>query len=67
MVERFVKWAIDMRAVLDLLSHPSIMSVEDPRFETYDLICKLVKDAGDRAAVVGLDTIAQAVRPTTDS
>jgi len=33
--------------------------VEDPTFETVKLICDLVKDAGDKAAVVGLDAMAE--------
>jgi hypothetical protein len=35
--------------------------VEDPTFEAVKLICDLVKDAGDKATVVGLDTIAKCV------
>ena len=42
----------------DFLAHPSCLVVEDPTFETVKLICDLVKDAGDKAAVVGLDTMA---------
>lgn len=59
MVERNVQWAIEHRGVFDLLGHPSIMYVEDPEFRTYDLICDLVNQASDRAAIVGLDTIAK--------
>jgi peptidoglycan/xylan/chitin deacetylase (PgdA/CDA1 family) len=59
MVERNVQWAIEHRGVFDLLGHPSIMYVEDPEFRTYELICDLVNQAGDRAAIVGLDTIAK--------
>jgi peptidoglycan/xylan/chitin deacetylase (PgdA/CDA1 family) len=59
MVERNVQWAIEHRGVFDLLGHPSIMYVEDPEFRTYELICDLVNQAGDRAAIVGLDTIAE--------
>ena len=62
MVERNVRWAIEHRAVFDLLGHPSIMSIEDPEFRTYELICALVREAGDRAAIVGLDTIARRVK-----
>ena len=61
MVEKAVQWAIDHRAVFDLLGHPSIMYVEDPEFRTYELVCDLVNQAGDRAAIVGLDTIAERV------
>jgi peptidoglycan/xylan/chitin deacetylase (PgdA/CDA1 family) len=62
MVEKAVAWTIEHGAVFDLLGHPSIMYVEDPEFRTYDLICEMVNDAGDRAAIVGLDTIAQHVK-----
>ena len=62
MVEQSVAWTIEHRAVFDLLGHPSIMYVEDPEFKTYDLICKMVNQAGNRAAIVGLDTIARRVK-----
>jgi peptidoglycan/xylan/chitin deacetylase (PgdA/CDA1 family) len=61
MVERAVRWAIERRAVFDLLGHPSIMYVEDPQFRTYELVCGLVKQAADRAQIVGLDAIARRV------
>jgi hypothetical protein len=35
------------------------MYVEDPNFETFKLICDLVKQAGDKAEIVGLSTIAK--------
>ena len=63
MVEKAVRWTIEHGAAFDLLGHPSIMHVEDPKFQTYDLICDLVDEAGDRAAIVGLDTIARRVKP----
>lgn len=53
-----VEWAIETGSVFDLLAHPSCLVVEDPNFETIKLICDLVKRAGDRATIVGLDTIA---------
>lgn len=53
-----VEWAIDTGGVFDLLAHPSCLVVEDPTFETIKLICDLVNSAGERAAIVGLDTIA---------
>ena len=58
-----VEEAIKTGGVFDFLAHPSCLVVEDPTFETVKLICDLVKDAGDRAAVVGLDTIAKTVVP----
>lgn len=54
-----VEWAIQRNAVFDFLAHPSCLVVEDPGFETIKMICKLVKEAGDRAEIVGLDAIAK--------
>jgi peptidoglycan/xylan/chitin deacetylase (PgdA/CDA1 family) len=56
-----VDWAIATGGVFDLLAHPSCLVVEDPTFESIKLICDLVRDAGDKAAIVGLDTIGQSV------
>jgi hypothetical protein len=53
-----VEWAIERRAVFDFLGHPSCLCVTDPEFRTIDLICDLVRKAGDRAAIVGLDQLA---------
>jgi hypothetical protein len=58
-VRRGVEWALDNRAVFDFLGHPSCLYVVDPEFKTVDLICGLVKAAGDRAALVDLGTIAR--------
>lgn len=52
------EWAIEHRAVFDLLSHPSVLYPNDPEFKTVELVCALVKEAGNRAAIVDLDTIA---------
>ncbi len=56
-----VEWAIENRAVFDLLVHPSCLVVEDPDFRIVRLICELVRAAGDRAAIVTLDRIADSV------
>ena len=53
-----VEWAIEHRAVFDLLSHPSVLYPNDPDFKVIELVCDLVKQAGERAAIVDLDTIA---------
>jgi len=60
-VRESVEWAIEHRAVFDFLAHPSCMYVVDPEFKTIELICELVNKHSDRAAIVGLDTIAQHV------
>jgi peptidoglycan/xylan/chitin deacetylase (PgdA/CDA1 family) len=57
-----VEWAIENRTVYDFLSHPSCLYVTDPKMEVFDLICNLVKKAGDRAVLVSLDTIAERVK-----
>ena len=57
-----VEWAIENRAVFDFLAHPSCLYVVDPQFKAIELICDLVKQAGDRARIVGLDTIAKRVK-----
>ena len=58
-VEKSVSWVIDNGAVYDYEAHPSVLLVEDPKFKTIDLICEMVRQAGKRAAIVGLDTIAR--------
>jgi hypothetical protein len=47
--------------VFDLLAHPSVLYPNDPEFRAVELVCDLVKQAGDRAALVDLDTIAKRV------
>lgn len=53
-----VEWAIENRAVYDFLAHPAVLYAKDPEFKAIELICDLVKKAGDRAAIVDLDVIA---------
>ena len=50
--------AVRTGGAFDFLAHPSCLVVEDPTFEAVKLICDLVKDAGEGAAVVGLDAVA---------
>jgi peptidoglycan/xylan/chitin deacetylase (PgdA/CDA1 family) len=54
-----VEEAIKTGGCFDFLAHPSCLVVEDPTFETVKLICALVKDAGEKAAIVGLDAFAE--------
>jgi hypothetical protein len=58
-VRRGVAWAIENRACYDFLGHPSCLYVVDPEFKTIDLICRMVREAGERAEIVDLDTIAK--------
>jgi peptidoglycan/xylan/chitin deacetylase (PgdA/CDA1 family) len=60
-----VAWAIEQRAVFCFLGHPSCLVVTDPAFRTVELVCELVRKAGDQAAIADLDTIARRMsRPT---
>lgn len=61
-VEKAVEYAIATGGVFDFVSHPSCLVVEDPQFEAINLICDRVQKAGDRAAIVDLDTIAERAR-----
>jgi hypothetical protein len=54
-----MEWAINSGGVFDFLAHPSCLVVEDPTFESIKLICDLVRDAGRKASIVGLDKIAE--------
>jgi Polysaccharide deacetylase len=45
--------------VFDFLGHPSCLYVVDPEFRTIEMICDVVKKAGDRAALADLGTIAR--------
>jgi len=57
-----VEWTIEHGAVFDLLCHPSVLYPSDPEFKAIELVCDLVKQAGDRAAIVDLGTIAKRVK-----
>ncbi|MFM9067337.1 MAG: polysaccharide deacetylase family protein [Planctomycetota bacterium] len=65
-IEQSVRWAIEHRAVFDFLGHPSCLYVVDPQFQVIDLICRLVREAGDQARLVGLDTIAKSIIPPAE-
>ncbi len=54
-----VQWAIDHGACYDFLAHPSCLYVTDPKFQTIEMICEMVSKAGDRAELVGVDTLAK--------
>jgi peptidoglycan/xylan/chitin deacetylase (PgdA/CDA1 family) len=57
-IQMAVEWAIETGGVFDFLAHPSCLVVEDPKFETIQLICSLVRDAGARAELTDLSQIA---------
>jgi len=54
-----VEWAIEHKAVYDFLAHPSCLLATDPKFKSLDLICDLAAAAGNKAEIVGLDSIAK--------
>lgn len=62
-IRRGVAWAIENGAAYDFLAHPSCLYVTDPKFRAIELICDLVKKAGDRAELVDLHTLAQRAAP----
>jgi len=62
-VEKNIAWAIETGNCFDFLAHPSCLVVEDPRLETIQFICELVRAAGPKAQLVGLDQFAQRVSP----
>lgn len=57
-IKRALTWVIDNGATFDFLAHPSCMYVVDPHFRTVELICEMVKKAGNRATLVSLDKLA---------
>lgn len=54
-----IERAIEDRAAFDLLCHPSIIYPGDPESRMPEFVCDLVRQAGNRAAVAGLDTIGR--------
>ena len=56
-----VEWAIEHKAVYDLLSHPSCLVAMDPEMQAIDLVLDLVRQGRDRAEIVSLDAIAKTV------
>ncbi|MFM7056681.1 MAG: polysaccharide deacetylase family protein [Planctomycetota bacterium] len=64
-IRQCVQWTIENGAVFDFLAHPSCLYVVDPEFRAIELICELVREAGDRAAIVDLNSIAAGVSGKT--
>jgi peptidoglycan/xylan/chitin deacetylase (PgdA/CDA1 family) len=57
-----VEWAIEHRAVYDFLAHPSCLLATDPKFQALELICDLVRAAGNKAEIVDLNQIASRIQ-----
>ena len=58
-LRKTISWTIENGAVFDLLAHPAVLVVKDPKFEAIEMVCDMVSKAGDRAKLVGLDALAQ--------
>lgn len=56
-----VNWTIDAGSVFDFLAHPSCLVVEDPQFETIELLARLASGAGDRARLADLTQVVSLV------
>jgi peptidoglycan/xylan/chitin deacetylase (PgdA/CDA1 family) len=57
-IEAAVTWTIENNAVFDFLGHPSCLGIVDPELRSIELICNLVRKAGDKAELVDLTKIA---------
>jgi hypothetical protein len=57
-----VEEVIRTQGVFDFLAHPSCLVVEDPQFETIQLLANLVRDAGEKAELADLSQLAASVR-----
>lgn len=58
-VQSGVEACLEQGLTFDFLGHPSCLYVVDPGFETVDLICDLVRRAGDRGALVDVSALAK--------
>ena len=58
-LRKTINWTIENGAVFDLLAHPAVLVVMDPKCEAIDMVCDMVQKAGDKAKLVGLDAIAK--------
>lgn len=61
-IREVVQQAIERGLVFVFLGHPSCLSVTDPGFETLEMICDLVGQAGEKAEIVDLETVARQIR-----
>jgi hypothetical protein len=57
-LEQAVAQVIQTRGVFDFLAHPSCLVVEDPAFESIELLCALARDSVGRAELSDLSSIA---------
>jgi len=66
-IGRAVEWTITGGAVFDFLAHPACLLAMDPDLRVIDLICRLVGEAGARAGIATLGTIAAKVERTAST
>ncbi len=57
-LRKAITWTIDNGAVIDLLAHPSVLVVMDPKFEALEMVCDMVEEAGNDARLVDLEALA---------
>ena len=60
-IEMSMNWCIERGAVFDFLAHPAVLYPMDRDFKAIELICRLTREAGERAQTVDLNAIAQTV------
>ena len=54
-----ITWTIEKGSVFDLLTHPSVLVVMDPKFEALEMVCDMIEEAGNDARLVALDELAK--------
>ena len=45
--------------MFDLLAHPSVLVVMDPKFEALEMVCDMIEQAGNDAQLVDLGELAK--------
>ena len=66
-IRRSIRRAIELRAVYNWCSHPSVLYVEDPEFRVIEAICEEVKASNGKAMIVDRSTAAaRAMRQLAD-
>ena len=61
-IRRCVRRAIELRAVYNWCSHPSVLYVEDPEFRIIEAICEEVKASNGKAMLVDRNAAAARAR-----
>ena len=61
-LRKAITWTIENGAVFDLLAHPSVLVVMDPKFEALKMVCDMVDEADSGAKLVDLGELAKRAR-----